>query len=195
MDKFRSRLMILVLYPDNDEHKKALEKIKQNYKLFAYILHDKDVLIDDNGVEQKKKSHYHVILKFNQARWNSAVCDELGIAYNYCKITNNLKNSLLYLIHYNNTEKTPYDLKDVHGTLYSTLEKYVNYETSTEDERIIEIMQMINSYQGYYKYSTLLTDICIHGLYADYRRGYSILKEIIIEHNAKYISVPNYDNR
>lgn len=194
MNNTKSRLFTFILYPTDETHIKALEYIKKEYKQFAYILHDKDVIKNDNGEEEKKLPHYHVVVKFPNPRYINGICNELGITNNYCHIHNNIKNALLYLIHYNNKDKYEYDMKDVKGSLYSSLEKYINYENTQEDERIIDILKMINDEKRQLKYSDILYMICVNGQYADYRRGYSIFKAIIEEHNAMYYQTFNTNN-
>lgn len=186
----RSRCFNFVLYPDDETHKKALNYIEKNYQYYAYILHDKD-LTDE---KEPKKNHWHIVVKFVNPRWKQSVCDELGISYNYCDVTNSLKFSLLYLVHFGNANKVEYDLTEVHGPLFSSLEKYIRNSSEIEDERLINIVDLIYSYNGYLSFTELLRVVCDNGLYGDYRRGFSILKEIVIEHNAKYVSRIDVNN-
>lgn len=181
-DILRARCFFIVLYPDNEKHLKALEKIKKE-KLYAYILHDKDKTDDD----LPKKPHYHVVIKFVNAHYKNAFCTEYDIEPNLVDITISLKASLLYLLHWNNHDKAEYRIDEVKGPLASTLQKYITNETEAEDEVVIDIVNIINDYKCYLNYTTLLIDICNKGLYGYYRRGYSIIKEVLIEHNSKYI--------
>ena len=93
-NKFRSRTIALLLYPENEEHKKALELIKANYDHIG-ILHDKD--FDENGVV--KKPHYHIIVRCKNAVWNTALCKELGITANYSEQIRNIDNTILYFFY------------------------------------------------------------------------------------------------
>lgn len=52
-EKYRSRVHMLLLYPDNEQHCQAVEKIKQSYD-YAMILHNRDYFVDgDNAGELK----------------------------------------------------------------------------------------------------------------------------------------------
>ena len=56
-EKYRSRVHMLLLYPDNAQHAEALEKIPQLYD-YAMILHDKDIAEDG----QTKKAAFAAFL-------------------------------------------------------------------------------------------------------------------------------------
>ena len=100
MEKFRDRKLALLLYPDDPSHVEAMEKIKTSYDYVA-ILHDKDYTEDG----EIKKPHWHVVLRFGNATWNSAVAKDLGIEQNYTEKVRNMNNAILYLIHYNDSDK------------------------------------------------------------------------------------------
>ena len=116
-DKVRSRLWCLLLYPDDDSHLNALDIIRSSYS-YVGILHDKDTWSEEdeiNNAEHKlgelKKPHYHIIIKFAQPRWNTAVSDELGIALNYFEPCRSFKNAGVYLVHSGIDDKYQYDGK------------------------------------------------------------------------------------
>ena len=93
MKKFRSCNFNLILYPSEDEtHRNALEIIEKNYD-YAMICHNLDT--DDNG--ELLKEHYHIVIRFKNAKWNTALSEELGITENYIEESRSLKRSLLYL--------------------------------------------------------------------------------------------------
>lgn len=50
MEKYRSRVHMLLLYPDNAAHTTTMEKIKASYD-YAAILHNKDKM--DDGTDKK----------------------------------------------------------------------------------------------------------------------------------------------
>ena len=99
----------------------ALKKIEASYD-YACILHDKDV--DEDGVI--KKAHYHVVLRFPNQTWSSALAKELGIADNYLEKPRSFDNALMYLIHYNDSDKYQYSIDDVKGTLKKRLKEKLN---------------------------------------------------------------------
>lgn len=75
--KFRARNFNLVLYPEDETHTKAIEYIERNYD-YAIILHDRDC----NEYGEIKKEHYHIVLRFKNAKWNTALAEELKITVN-----------------------------------------------------------------------------------------------------------------
>ena len=77
--KFRDRKFVMVLYPEDASHAAAIEKMKSGGYNFAAILHDKDVTEDN----QPKKPHWHVVVRFKNACWNTAIAKDLGITPNY----------------------------------------------------------------------------------------------------------------
>ena len=76
--KFRDRKFVMVLYPEDASHAAAIEKMKAGGYNFAAILHDKDVTEDN----QPKKPHWHVVVRFKNACWNTAIAKDLGITPN-----------------------------------------------------------------------------------------------------------------
>lgn len=82
------------------------------------ILHDRDV---DNITGEIKKPHYHFVVRFQNARWNTSLSEDLNITPNYIEESRSLKRSLLYLIHYYDEDKYQYSLEDVEGSLKGRL--------------------------------------------------------------------------
>ena len=123
MENFRSKNFNLVLYDEDKTHKKAIDYIIKNYD-YAMILHDKD--FNDDG--EIKKPHYHIVIRFPNARWNTALANELEITENYIEECRSLKRSLLYLIHYYDENKYQYQLNDVEGSLKRRLEEIIKSE-------------------------------------------------------------------
>ena len=96
IEKFRDRKFCLLLYPLEDEsHKNAIDVIKRSYD-YAMITHDSD--LDEVG--NLKKTHTHLVIRFNNPVWNSALAKDLGIEINYIQKCRSLERSLLYLVHY-----------------------------------------------------------------------------------------------
>lgn len=180
MNNERSIHWALVLYPSEDPtHKHALDFIKENYKKYAFIKHDSDVL-DDNTL---KKEHYHVVISFSNYRWRSAISNELGITPNYIEKVRNLENALKYLIHYNNSNKYQYDINQVQGTLKTKLETFINNEDKTESEKVLELLEYIDSVESYIRLSDFIKFCCSSNLYDIYRRSATTFIKLLDEHN------------
>ena len=177
MNKKKDRKFRLLLYPDDETHVKALKYIKENYD-YACILHDSD--ITENG--EIKKEHYHVVIKFDNPVYNTSIIKQLGIKENYIQDCNSIKQSLLYLIHYNNSEKFQYSIDKVEGTLKNELEKYVIKNELLEENKIAIIMEYIDK-EGYV-HARELSKFCLENqLWSEYRRSYSIINDLVKEHN------------
>lgn len=180
-EKYRSRVHMLLLYPDNQSHVDAMEKIKQSYD-YAAILHDKDV--DEDGVI--KKSHWHVVLRFQQACWSSAICKNIGIEHNYIEDVKKFDNAMLYLIHYNDSNKAQYDAKEVFGNLSVKLNEIINKGEKSEGEKVYELIVYIESRTGRITVKEFSKYCALNGYWAEFRRSGAIFCKMIEEHNEEY---------
>lgn len=107
--KFRDRKFVMVLYPEDPTHAAAMEKLKSGGYNFAAIKHDKDVT--ENG--EKKKDHWHVVVRFKNAVWNTSIAKDLGITPNYLEACKDVDSALLYLVHFGNEDKFQYEYEAV----------------------------------------------------------------------------------
>lgn len=184
MKKFRNRKMNILLYPEDATHMKALDLISKSYD-YASILHDKDV--DEDGVI--KKEHYHVVVNFgSNARWNTAVADELGLELNYIQECRSIDRSLEYLIHFNEPDKYQYDLEEVNGTLKSKLKQLVNVTGKTESDKVCELIEWIEQYNGIITLKTFSKYCASVGMWDVFRRSGVIFIKMIEEHNQEYLN-------
>lgn len=188
-DKIRSRLWCLLLYPEDETHIEALEAIRKEFNYVA-ILHDKDVWTEvdeevnpEHKAGELKKPHYHIIVKFTQARWNTALAADLGIAPNYLEQCRNFDSAALYLVHDGLEEKYQYDSTSLEGTLVPAVMKLL--AAKDENSRVLELMKLIQS-MGYIDYSELVIKACENGMYSDLRRMGYILSRIVDTHNENY---------
>lgn len=181
MNKFRSCNFNLILYAEDETHCKALEFIKKNYD-YAMICHNLDT--DENG--ELKKEHYHVVIRFKNAKWNTALAEELGITENYIEESRSLKRSLLYLIHYYDENKYQYKIDDVSGTLKSRLKEFILNETKTESEKVVEIFDMIDSTHNIIEFSGFVRHIASIGYWDVLRRSTGLILRYLDLHNSNY---------
>ena len=182
MEKYRNRTHLLMLYPEDESHMNALRKIEQSYD-YAYILHDKDV--DEDGVI--KKPHYHVVLRFPNQTWSSAVAKELNIAENYLEKPRSFDNSLLYLIHHNDSDKYQYNIDEVKGTLSKRLREKVNSADKTEGEKVYELIEYIESQTERISIKSFSKYCAMNGYWAEFRRSGAIFCKMIDEHNQSIV--------
>lgn len=177
-EKYRSRVHMLLLYPEDASHVQALERIKATYD-YAACLHNKDIA-DDGSL---KKEHWHVVIRFQQAVWSSAICKELGIEHNYIESVKRFDNAIQYLIHYNDTDKAQYTVEDVFGNLKSKLLESINKVEKSEGEKVFELIQYIQEYEGHLTITEFAKYCAINGYWSEFRRSGAIMCKIIDEHN------------
>lgn len=182
-EKYRSRVHMVLLYPDNPSHCEALEKIKASYD-YAACLHNKDKM--DDGTD--KKDHWHVVIRFSQAKWNTAICKELGIEDRFIEDVKKFDNALQYLIHYNDDNKAQYSIDEVFGNLKSKLQESINKGDKTEGEKVVEILEVIEAYDGRWTITDFAKFCAMNGYWSEFRRSGAIFVKILEEHNQKYMS-------
>ncbi|MCI8670913.1 MAG: hypothetical protein HFI36_02605 [Bacilli bacterium] len=179
MEKFRSRKMCLLLYPLEDEsHKKAVDFIKLNYD-YALIEHNQDKT--EEG--ELKKSHTHIVVSFSNAKWNTAVAEELGITDNYIEKCRDMEKALEYLIHYNDDTKHQYDIEEVQGNLKSKLKKILLNDGKDENQKAYELFDYIDNYDGYIDEMEFFKYACEIGMYDVARRSAYVILRMIDKHN------------
>lgn len=182
--KFRDRKFVAVLYPEDASHVECIEKLKTGGYNFAAILHDKDVYEDGDHKGEMKKPHWHIVLRFKNAVWNTAVAKELGITSNYLEACKNVDASLLYLVHYGNDDKAQYNYEDVFGPLRLKLSTLLS--DTDEGTRVLNLVQIIEDSPGPIGYTELIKKAVSAGLYADLRRMGTFAVGLIREHNEEY---------
>lgn len=190
-EKYRSRVHMLLLYPDNPNHAKALEKIPYSYDC-AFILHDKDTFTEEDQKKNPdykagtlKKAHYHVVLRFNQAVWSSAICKALEIEHTFIEDCKRFENALQYLIHYNDQDKYQYSIDDVKGNLATKLKESINKVEKSEGEKVSELIAFIKGYEGKLSVTEFAEYCAINGYWSEFRRSGAIFCKIIDEQNER----------
>lgn len=191
MEKYRSRKFCLLLYPLEDKtHKKALEYIKLNYD-YASIVHNKDKT-EEGDI---KKSHTHVVISCTNAKWNTALAEELGITENYIEKCRSMDNALEYLIHYNDDTKEQYDIEEVQGNLKDKLKRILLNDGKDENMKALELIDYIDNYDGPIDEVEFFKHACEVGMYDVARRSAYILMRIIDKHNHTWTQVQYYQDK
>lgn len=187
MEKYRSRKYCFILYPLEDEtHKKALEYIKKNYD-YALIEHDKDL----NEKGEIKKIHTHVVISLPNAKWNTALADELNLSSNYFQRCRDLEKALEYLIHYNDDTKHQYSIDDVKGTLKGKLSKYIANDGKEESEKVLELLDFIDKCPCFIDEMFFIRYACSLGYYDVVRRSSTLFMRLLDRHNINYRDIIN----
>lgn len=186
-EKFRDRKFCAVLYPEDDTHVACIEKLKTCGYNFAAILHDQDV--NENG--ELKKPHWHIVLRFKNAVWNTSIAKELGITPNYLEACRDLDAALCYLVHYGNDLKAQYDYENVFGPLQTRLAYLLS--DSDESTRALTIYDLIRNSPGVVTYTEIFEKACKAGLYGDFRRMGTGVMYLINDHNYEFTSLRLYN--
>lgn len=188
MKKVRSRSWVMVLYPEDPTHAECMDALAKGGYTYAAIKHDHDLWEEGENENHKagepKKTHWHVVLRFPNARWIDSVAEELGIKPNYIEECRNRDAALLYLVHDGFPNKYQYDVADVVGSLKPNLEKLLADED--EGQRVVAIVNMIDQSPGRVRYREILLKACNAGLYGEFRRMGPGVKYLIDEHNEDF---------
>lgn len=171
----------IILYKDNLIHITLIDYIRSHFK-YALILHNKD-LKDDNT---PKKEHYHVLIYYENAKTESAVRrffsdNQLIDNVTLINYKNDLKAAVRYLIHIENNDKAQYQKEDIESNF--EIDSYFNNLISNETLDITYIISIIRSYEEPITKHFMFDEILNNNLWATYRRNYSIIKDLIEEHN------------
>lgn len=184
----RYRTFMLILYKDDEKYFDYLNFIidkefkNQNYR-YAGIVHDKDIN-EDTG--ELKKEHEHIVLYFDNPRTITSISKEMELPPQYIEKYSSLKTALLYLLHYNQGDKVQYNFDEVYGDLKNELKKYITNTPSSEEERVLKVLDIIDNYYKYTSYSKFLRDVCNNGLYDILRRNNYIFIKILDKHNETF---------
>lgn len=189
-NKYRDRKFCLLLYPEDLTHASAVDRLMTGGYNFALILHDQDRW-DENEPSfdpskhkpgELKKPHWHIVVKFQNPRWNTALAQELGIKPNYLESCSNLDSALLYLVHEGYPQKYQYDIEQVEGPLKITLQKLLLDDD--EGSRVLRIVEMVDNSPAP-TYKEILVKCCKAGLYGEFRRLGAGVKYLIDERLAE----------
>lgn len=188
-EKYRSRVHMILLYPDNENHVEVLSRISKSYD-YAGITHDRDTWTEEDekkNPEHKagslKKEHIHIVLRTPNATWNTAICKEIGLEEKFCEQVKNIDRALQYLLHYNEPDKTQYSLDDVYGGLRTKLAESIQKNEKSEGEKVVELIEYIETQDKIISIKSFASYCASQGYWAEFRRSATIFIKIIDEHN------------
>ena len=157
-----------------------MNKIKiciDNKFQYAYCLHDKD--IDDN--DHTKKAHYHLRIFHTDRKTISAWSKVFHVKENEIETLIDKRLSIRYLIHRDNKEKYQYEIENIVSNF--DLSSYF-LDKKVESDDITTIINYIDSSLIIHM-RDIMQFILKNDLWSTYRRNYSIIKDIVLEHNNK----------
>lgn len=189
----KSRLFVLELYEDNDNHINILNTLISDYSIVG-IKHDRDiweddVFNDDNKTikyhkGEYKKTHHHIIIKFENARYKNALANELNIEPNLISKCSSFKSYVIYMTHRDYPQKAQYDFDEFYGSLVPDALNALN-ELKPENEFSI-ICNFIYSKNGKITFREITDFVLECGYYSTYRQSFNLIKELVYEHNEHY---------
>lgn len=159
----RSRYFRVMIYPDNEQHVKALEMLKEYAEDYVGITHE---------AQDGEKEHMHFVLLFKNPRVTSTVCKALGfvdpldmpddqfvraiVKQQKRKVDQQLKDCLIYLTHRNAPEKEQYECTKLIGSpeyIKYTMKIVQKYESAEFDmcDSVNGILDWIASQDGIIK--------------------------------------------
>jgi len=185
----------LELYPEDPTHLEALSILEQEGYKYVGIKHDKDIVTQediDKGkytadrLGETKKEHIHVVVKFKNAVWKSALAKKLGISPNYILDCKNFDEACKYLLHATkkSADKYQYGNEELFGSLAPVVVKLL--DDTDEGTRALNIIEIIEKHPGRMGYSELIKKAAAAGLYSDLRRMGAFAVGALREHNEEW---------
>lgn len=177
------RKFVMLIYEDSETYDwhEVLARVMEYSDQWAYIRHDKDIdSVQRDGVEVQeiKKPHYHVCMRFKTPRIRQTVANNLGIEKNYIqRAVKGWKAVNRYLIHLDDDDKYQYPWYDVctNFSFYELVDK-----KETEVGKVNELIDFILR-ENCTSVVQLGNYAREHDLWDAYRRNYTILKDYMWE--------------
>lgn len=184
----RSRNVRFILYPDNDNHVKALDKIRKGAYNYLAVFHDRGLENDDDS----SKAHYHVMIRFSNARWHTSISEELGIEFNLIQRMDSFKWYSIYCTHVDYEDKEYFSPDEFEGSKISMREFVENFERhKPKGDRIAVLRKWINNSDVIfmddlieYASSVNKEDLILSNSY--------LFSRLIDDHNYKVRAISNY---
>lgn len=176
MGKLEIRNVEIISY-DIEEVYSIIDKAKKNNIDYYYIYHNLD--INDDGT--LKKPHYHIQLYNDNQKLIENWQKFYNVPSNRIEKIHNKIQAIRYLIHCDNNEKFQYQLEDI--VTNSEIIKYFKSTISNENNEIELIYLHITKLKRHIGYKELWDFVIDNGIWSTYRRNYSIIKDLLYDHN------------
>ena len=176
MADFKSRTFSILLYEDTETYdcSEVIANATEYFEEFAYMKHDSDIL--DDGTP--KKTHWHFVGRFSNARTISAVAEKLGIPANFVESKKGytFNKGVRYLAHADDKKKFQYDWHDIE-TNVDTLSKFFS---SSDYDQAIAILDYIEK-QSVTSPRVLIRWAVENGCYSELRRGFGMWSAVMAD--------------
>lgn len=188
MKDTRSRFYEIILYKDFPDYEDFINYLNNNYEII-YILHDKDWYNEDTEDHIKgelKKEHFHILFRFENARYKSAFSKEIDYFDNLITPVSNYKKFLLYMIHFKDKYKYNYSIEELKGSqnLIDITRDLLDKERG-EGETIADILDYINDQDWYVDQENVIKYCLSSNYWSVFRRNYIIIRNYLLNHNKK----------
>lgn len=168
----------MILYKDSKSYNynDIISFIEKNYERYAYIEH-----IAEND---DLKNHTHVLMYFPNKRYaNSIAKNDFKSNVIDLKLKNcNLVPMLRYLIHYDDEDKIQYNIDSVKGPLKDKL-MYIIKGKNSDKDNLNDIIDFILECTSKVSFKSVFVYCLNMNYFSSYLRYYSIIRDIIMEHN------------
>lgn len=181
------KVMNAILYEDSTTYdcKQVLETVKSLGCEWFAAKHDKDTTPEG----EIKKSHYHVIMRFEVTKDFAVVARDLGIPENAIEKSKSFKYGVRYLIHLDSPEKYRYEKAIIFGN--GNPEAFL---VSTADQKGVLLMDAIYSGQVFtiYELYVLAKEL---DAWCEFRRGFGMYNTVLatMRYNAERKSDKEYE--
>ena len=170
----RSRTWMILLYEDNEQMASVLNsRLKELDWNYAGRIHD-----------QEGKPHHHVVVLFKDGRKAADIANDLQLDTRWLRAWDRKKKALRYLCHKDNPEKFQYDTDGIYGTIAEqAVAACSKGDAQSESQTVVEIMNVIDSFDGHLSYSVALRLMAEKGCFSVFRRMGVLGVRLIDEHN------------
>lgn len=173
----------LILYEIEDVYN-CITICKANGFDYAYIYHDKDL---NDDLSDFKKAHYHFQVYAKNQKEINKWCEIFVInSARVQKIENKVK-AIRYLIHADNNDKFQYNIEDINNSF--PIIQYFNKLINDETCEIDLIFSYIFISKRYIGVKEIIDFVLENNIWSTFRRNYSIIKDLLIEHNLLFTKV------
>lgn len=196
----KGRLFTFRLYEDNEEHMRVLDTFKKYY-MYLGLKHDRDTWhkFDKNFEEgehyegELKKTHHHIIVKFENARYLNALLKEIGCDDRQCvQKLGSFRDFVIYLTHRDYPQKAQYKPDEFYGLLLGDAMKCLGDDSP--DVQLLEIVSYLENLNRYMSYTEFIKFCCTYGYTSTLKRFGPQIERVFNEQQGKY-HAQQYENK
>ena len=150
--KFRD--YFITINKDADCYDRALEIVKElNFKLYALIVHDKDVIVNEDGTTQPKAEHKHIMMELKNPVSFNAMQERFKGAH--IDIPKYKKSAYQYLVHNSPNSrgvKYQYDTTEIISNDLNSVKYIIETETSEVFKQNMFLVYIVQGVRTAYQF-------------------------------------------